>query len=261
MKADGDTVEYGGASQRTEFWLDYGETISGANLMRATRRSSTGDSYSIIGYYTEDAEAGQFNNDKLWNFDARVTEKSLAVHYSGPDDPARDEYGDDGWDNTVGVFKLYASWRDDSLINSGGIHIRYDDGMETFVDLYGYADMATVIVRTELNEANCPEGKYFAGWKLGEVVYLPGQTFSAAKDAAVLEHNEDEDKDYYFITLTAEYADIEEETLTHITWYKNDGSGESYYTSPGLKINQSDPIYGLGEGQSIPTCEGYEFLG
>lgn len=255
MNAGGDTVDFGGATQSTEFWLDYGETISGANLMRATRTNSAGDSYSIIGYYTENAEAGQFDNNKLWNFDARVTEQSLAVKYTGPDDPRRADYGDDGWDNTVGVFKLYASWRDDSLINSGGIHIRYDDGTETYVDPYGYADMATVIVKSELNEANCPEGKYFAGWKLGEVVYLPGQTFSAAKDAAVKE------SDGYYITLTAEYADIEEETLTHITWYKNDGSGESYYTSPGLKINQSDPIYGLGDGQSIPTREGYEFLG
>lgn len=255
MNAGGDTVEFGGASQRTEFWLDYGETISGANFMRATRTNSDGDSYSIIGYYTENAEAGQFDNNKLWNFDARVTEQSLAVKYTGPDDPRRVEYGDNGYPNTVGVFKLYASWRDDSLINSGGIHIRYNDGTETFVDPYGYADMATVIVKSELNEANCPEGKYFAGWKLGEVVYLPGQTFSAAKDAAVKE------SDGYYITLTAEYDDIEEKTFTHIVWYKNDGSGEWYYTSPGLGINESDPIYGLGEGQEIPELEGFNFKG
>lgn len=253
MNAGGDTVDFGGASQKTEFWLDYGETISGANLMRATRTNSDGDSYSIIGYYTENAEAGQFDNNKLWNFDAgRVTEQSLAVKYTGPDDPRRVEYGDNGYPNTVGVFKLYASWRDDSLINSGGIHIRYDDGTETFVDPYGYADMATVIVKSELNEENCPDDKYFAGWKLGEVVYLPGQTFSAAKDAAVKE------SDGYYITLTAEYADVEEKTPTHIVWYRNDGSeGDAaiHHKSEELDINQATNV------PAAPTRAGFKFLG
>lgn len=258
MNADGDTVDFGGASQRTEFWLDYGETISGANLMRAIRTNSEGDSYSIIGYYTENAAAGQFDNNKLWNFDAKITEQSLWHKYTGPDDPLRDEYGDYApeFESTVGIFKLFASWRDDSLINSGGIHIRYNDGTETFVDPYGYADMATVIVKSEQNEANCPKGKYFVGWKLGDVVYLPGQTFSAAKDAAVKE------SDGYYITLTAEYADKEEKTPTHINWYWNyDGSEEDedfdpiYHVSDYLDINVGAPI------PAAPSRDGFKFLG
>ena len=248
--AEGETVEFDGASQSTEFWLDYGETISGANLMRATKTNAAGDQYSIIGYYTKDAAAGQFDNDYLWNFEhGHVTEQSLAVKYTGPDDPARVTYGDDGWDNTVGVFKLYASWRDDSLINSGGIHVRYDSGKNTFVDPYGYADMATVIVKEKPDEADWPENERFVGWKLGDVVYLPGQTFSAAKDAAVLEDGA------YYITLVAEYDPIEEKTPSHIIWYLNDGNGTIYHQNEIVGINEAVDI------PAVPTRDGYIFLG
>ena len=245
------------ADQKLEFWLDYGETISGATLMRATKEGNNNNKkYSIIGYYTENAVDGKFDNNTLWNFDARITEQSLAVKYTGPNDPARVEYGDNGWDGTVGVFKLYANWRNDSLIASGGIHIKYtstkDGTTTTYEDTYGYADKASVIVRPEPDKSIWPEGKRFAGWKLGTDVYLPGQTFQTAEEAAQVVDGK------YYMTLTAEYVDVEKKTPTYIVWYKNDGSeGDAaiHHKSEALDINQATNV------PPAPTRAGYKFLG
>ena len=72
--------------------------------------------------------------------------------------------------------RLYASWRDDSLINNGiGIKYVSSDDSEKW-DNYRYADQATVIVGSkEEYMGSCPEGKRFACWKLSncDTTYLP----------------------------------------------------------------------------------------
>ena len=245
-------------NQSTDFRVSYGTIIADTNFMQATK-TVDGSKYSLVGYYTDEA----FTN--LWNFSSKVTADSLWHTYTGPDDQMRVEYGDAGRDQTVGIFKLFARWRNDDILKQGGLNIRYRNNPEAldnlYVDSMHYADLSDVIAAQAPEKTKWPEGKRFDGWKLaaGEV-YQPGDIFVAdSKDA-------NKEDGTYWITLTATYVETENRTPTHITWYKNDGSGESYDTSPDLSINAKWPVFGTSIypkviGQTIPTRTGYKFLG
>ncbi len=244
--------------QRLSFWVPYGTVLDDTNFMNATKEED-GSFYSLVGYYTDEAYT------KLWNFTSRITAESLWYTYTGPDDPARAEYDDENYDQTVGIFKLFARWRNDDILGKGGLHIRYKNptGARTYeyTDPLHYADLVDVITAQAPTEEYWPEGKRFDGWQLkAGSVYQPGDIFVADSRDSVIENNQ------YWITLTATYVDKEDRTPTHITWYRNDGStGDAAIlaTTDNHGINEPWDIYGtkVGGGYDIPTRAGYEFLG
>ncbi|MBO7446201.1 MAG: InlB B-repeat-containing protein, partial [Bacteroidales bacterium] len=66
----------------------------------------------------------------------------------------------------------------------------------------------------------------------------------------------------YTIRLKAVYKDVEEPTLTHIVWYKNYSSDTpTYRVDDDININQAVVIYGKGQGEAIPSRDGYTFKG
>lgn len=276
VKVDMDGSDPLPAGQKTDFWLPHGEKINGTNFLGATK-TVDGNSYTLVGYYKNQ----EFAQKDLWSFESLITKDLLTDpsylyqdyqddegiwHYdaarSGNDDMPTAEHPE--YANTIGIFRLYARWRNDNI--EGGLHIRYknnasDEG-NVYVDPLSYVDLADVITADVAPaESVWPEGMRFDGWKLaaGEV-YQPGDIFVAdSKDA-------NKEDGTYWITLTATYVETENRTPTHITWYKNDGSGESYHTSPDLSINEKWPVFGTSDypieiGQTIPTRTGYKFLG
>ena len=237
--------------QSLNFKVPYQTVIDDSYLKNATR-----EGYTLVGWYTDEAMT------KPWNFETKLTRDSLVVEYSGIDDPARETYGDAGDISTVGVLTLYARWRDDSVISSGGLHIRYinPEGAPewSYNDPLAYTDQADVTAVAAPTSDKWPEGKQFDGWQLGSETYFPAQTFVADKSDAVNKGTEENPN--LVITLTATYKDIETHTPTHIYWYsnygsENDGKGELYQEDAPLHINEAVDIY------SAPSREGYEFRG
>ena len=256
IEPNGGTVD---PNQSLNFWVPYGTVLDDTYFSQATKTVvGSDDHYSLVGWYL-DEELTQ-----PWLFSTKITEDSLAVIYDGPNDETREQYDDDGYPSTVGVFKLYAKWRNDSVAESGGIEIQYVNPKSapeySYTDPLHYADQADVIAAQAPTEEYWPTGEKFVGWKLGESTYNPGQIFIA--DSAIAERVTGEgDITKLVITLTAVYEDAEDLTPTHITWYKNDGSGEYYRSDEDLGINEAVDVYGLGEGEAIPSRAGYKFLG
>ncbi|MBR3377586.1 MAG: InlB B-repeat-containing protein, partial [Mogibacterium sp.] len=236
--------------QSLEFWPPYGTVIDDSYLSSATWGGE--GNYSLVGWYTDEEYT------KPWNFSARITSDSLSIKYEGPEDSARVDYGDDGYDNVVGVFTLYAKWRDDSIAELGGLTIEYvnPDGAPaySYEDPTKYADQAEVHVAAGPTNTYWPENKQFVGWKLSETTYSPASTFTADKNDAVEVGNK------LVITLTAVYEDKGTHTPTHIYWYKNYGdetNPEPLYKDENLKINQNVEL----SSHPVPTRPGYIFNG
>lgn len=242
------------------------ETVLDDTYFTQVTKTVGDDTYSLVGWYT-DEELTQ-----PWIFTTKITGDSLSIIYDGPDDERRQDYDDNGYDNTVGVFTLYAKWRNDSIATSGGIKIKYVNAEGAseyeYVDPLRYADLADVIAAQAPVEDYWPTGKQFAGWSLGDNTYSPGQTFEA--DSSLAERVQEEDPEThemitrYVITLTAVYRDAEDRTPTHIHWYKNDGTGETYREDDDLGINESVYVYGYDHEHdtvTVPTRTGYTFLG
>ncbi len=246
-------------AQRNQFWEVWGRTIDKTNFMNATKTDAQGNRYTLVGYYWDEAMT------KPWNFDIPLSAEYLWHIYDDSDgeDPARtsDFFGpgndDSGYPQCVGIFRLWAKWKNDSILSKGGLNIRYrnpDASDNLYVDPMHYADMSDVIAAQAPEETSWPSGKRFDGWQLGDKVYQPGDVFVADSDDAVIEN------DKYWITLTAVYVDKEDRTPTHVTWYNNYDGG-IYLTDDNYSINAPITIYGKGENQEIPVREGYKFLG
>ena len=229
--------------QADNFWVPYQTELDDTYFVSATKPG-----YSLVGWFTDEALT------KPYSFSTKLTKASLAIVYDGPDDPQRVEYGDNGYPGTVGVFKLYAKWRDDSIISAGGLHIKYvnADGTET-TDPLAYTDQAYVTAAAAPAETSWPDGKQFDGWQLGTEKYSPGQTFIADKKYS--ENEGTETAPYLVITLTATYKDKETHTPTHITWFKNDGTDAVVREDVDLKINEAVDI------PVAPVRDNYVFLG
>ena len=261
-------------AQRNQFMEVWGRTIDKTNFMNATKTDAQGNRYTLVGYYWDEAMT------KPWNFDIPLSEEYLWRKYddSHGEDPYRtsDFFGpgndDSGYPQCVGIFRLWAKWKNDSILSKGGLNIRYrnpEASENLYVDPMHYADMSDVIAAQAPEETKWPAGKRFDGWQLTEgKVYQPGDVFVADSDDAVIEN------DKYWITLTAVYVDKENRTPTHITWYRNDGSSGDdriVATSNDQGINEPWDIYGKkeGGGYNLPAYivkEGdnpanYRFLG
>ena len=231
--------------QATNFWVPYRTELDDTYFVSATK-----EGYSLVGWFTDEALT------KPYNFSTKLTRDSLAIVYTSPEDPLRVDYGDNGYPGTVGVFKLYAKWRDDSVISAGGLHIKYvnaDGSTEISTDPLAYTDQADVTAAAAPAETYWPEGKQFDGWQLGTEKYYPGQTFIAEKADSVNEGTEA--APYLVITLTATYIDKETHTPTHITWFKNDGTDAVVRKDENLKINEAVNI------PAAPVRDNYVFLG
>ena len=257
---DGGTVPN---NQKTEFWEDAGGVIDDTNFKNATKTDAQNNSYTLVGYYTDEAMT------KLWNFDTPLHENSLWHIYDDTDgwDPKRnsDFFGegvsDEGYVSTVGIFRLWAKWRNDHV--AGGLHFRYkipsEDGYY-YTDQKSYVDTADVIAAQAPSENGWPEGKRFDGWKLKEgKVYQPGDVFMADSEDAVSEDG------VYWITLTAVYKDREIRTPTHIYWYYNyAGAASKYFARQedlGINVAVDVPAFGDNNERIIPERIGYKFLG
>ena len=278
IEPNGGTVD---SNQALNFWVPYETILDDTYFSQATKTvEGSDDHYSLVGWYLDE------DCTQPWLFTTKITDASLAIKYSGPNDPLRADYDDavtaehPEYAQTVGVFKLYAKWRNDSIAEAGGLEIQYTnpagEGIReySYTDPLHYADQADVIAAQAPTADYVPTGKQFVGWKLDDSIYYPGQTFVA--DSALAEAVETEETDLEtgealtkrVITLVAEYADAEDRTPTHIYWYKNDGSGETYREDEDLGINESVYVYGVSVdpdtgdvSTTIPTREGYKFLG
>ena len=137
-------------AQRNQFWEVWGRTIDKTNFMNATKTDAQGNRYTLVGYYWDEAMT------KHWNFDIPLSAEYLWHIYDDSDgeDPARtsDFFGpgndDSGYPQCVGIFRLWAKWKNDSILSKGGLNIRYrnpDASDNLYVDPMHYADMSDVI--------------------------------------------------------------------------------------------------------------------
>ena len=267
-------VELNGGSidtsvQALNFWVPYNTVLDDTNFLAATPPD---DHHSLIGYYTDAAFT------KLWNFDTRLTNDSLTLLYTGPDDPARATYGDAGWDTTVGVFKLFARWRDDSIASLGGLTIQYYSGDTlVYTDPVKYGDLATVIASGAPSSEHWPEGQHFDHWELNGKSFYPTEEFEA--DSALAVDMTVDGNPSKVIQIHAVYADDEPKTDTHIYWYSNiqdiDGNpldpetithGENAVLTDGKGWTLKDLNLQINVGVDIPayntySVEGFTFMG
>lgn len=255
--------------QDLSFWVPFNTVLDDTNFMAATPPD---DHHSLVGFYTDEA----FNSP--WNFDTRLTNASMTIVYDGPDDPTRELYHDDGWDTTVGVIKLYARWRDDSIAALGGLTIQYLSGSTVvYTDPVKYGDLATVIAGAAPASDYWPEDKKFDHWELGGKTFYPTEEFEA--DSAKAVDMTIDGSPAKVIKVNAVYVDAEPKTDSHIYWYSNviDSNGNSMdlnsfkhqgitESAPGKGWVKKELNVQINKGYDIPSATlysipGYEFLG
>lgn len=279
--ADEDTtLNWGSDQQATNFRVTYGEKISAPE---GTRRG-----YKFLGWYTDPGCKNYFYAPGVVLNDNTVTDTYVKTESAYMTDPSN-KWGNQNATQNADVNRfwitrkldLYALWGQ-VVIGADGIGVLYDpanDGAE-FSDPAVYQDNTTAVASAA---PTAPEGQVFTNWTVQrwngsayedtDVTVLPGQTFTVKLDDSRVQDADNEYADIslddvvesghyrYTIKLVAQYKEVEEVVPTHITWYKNDGSGEFYRDDQGIKINQLMPVYGLGEGEEIPEWEGHTFLG
>ena len=237
-----------GTQQSLSFWVPYGTILDDTNFTENVVYSED-DHHTLLGYYTDEACTIP------WNFDTMLTNASLTYQYEGADDPERaaehpDYPGDNdiGYPTTVGYLKLYAGWRDDSILAHGGLTINYvDENGYEYTDPMHYADKASVVATAAVPEQywpTTPKAMRFDKWQLlnkGDVndvirSYYPTEEFIADSKYA---------DDNLVITLIPLYVEVDPETPTHIYWYANN-------ETPGV---QKDENVQINKGVDIPTTE------
>ena len=155
------------------------------------------------------------------------------------------------WNFRVGVtsnVKLVAKWRSDQIYT---VEYAAKDGSNAPTDAASYNDLASAMVQ---DVPTAPEGMVFAGWKLDNTLYVPGDVFTI--------HCEDADDDNV-ITLTAVYVNdptAGEDGTTFVTYLANNGTEDSY-TEEELTINGDYTILGIDDANMGYTYEGFEFAG
>ncbi len=277
--ADHDTtLNWGSDAQKMNFRVAYGDKVSLPEGIR------TG--YKFYGWHTDSAlttpvyaTSYVMNETTVWD----TYDKTLPENMTDPNDKWG-TYGNsnadvDRWWMTKRL-ELFAKWGR-TTVGADGIGIIYvsgEDGTVPPTDTMLYQDNTNAVAGAS-PKAN--PGKVFEKWIVQKwdgskfvdtgVEVLPGKKFSVyIEDAKIVEDETgdivpisavDANKHYtYTIQVRAEYSDAEEVVPTHITWYKNDGSGESYREDTEIKINEAVSVYGLGD-EGIPTRNGYKFLG
>ena len=279
------SLNWGSDNQATNFRVAYGDKVSLPEGIR------TG--YKFLGWCSDSglttpvyATSLIMNETTVWD----AYDKTIQENFTDPSNR---------WGNAIATsnadvnrfwitkrYELFAKWGK-VVIGADGVGVIYtagNDGSNPPNDTFLYQDNTTAVAGSA---PTANDGKVFTKWVVQRwngtdfedtnVKVLPGQTFEVHVDDAKIVDNETENvvsladvtegKRYtYTIQVRAEYEDVEEETPTHITWYKNDGSDEFYRNDTRgahgqLKINEAVTIYGLGEDESIPTRGGYKFLG
>ena len=277
------SLEWGQTGQQMNFRVDYGGKINGGNQIMGERTD-----YELIGWYTDAACT------KPYNFDAYVlNDTTVTAAYDKTVDMTDEmnKYGNivdpgSAYNSDVDRFwitkklDLYAKWRA-KLVGAPGINVQYDavPGEGTFPGggtmhtdpLTYYLDRAEATAHA----ASIPsdDEKQFMYWVVQrwdetegkfvdteEHVY-PGDTFEVLKAYA---HEEDIEPDpstpdvnkKYTVQLRAEYEPKDAPKPTHITWYANNGTGDTV-SDTALQINQTVDI----RPATTFTREGYRFLG
>ena len=266
--------------QEMNFRISYGGTVS---VPTGTR---TG--YEFYGWYTDKACSNAYPSNSALN------ERNVTTPYDNTVDMTDDmnrwgngaTYNKDYNNGRFWITKkldLYAKWSE-VIVGAYGISVVYDanGGSNQPTDGALYKDNTAV---SSAPATTAPEGKVFDHWQLqkwtgsayvdkdGEgTTFLPGETFKVYKaDAKIIDKAtntliapEDvvETGSYiYTVQVKAVYKDIENKTPTHIYWYKNDGTSDKYREDNDISINAGVAIYGLGEGEAIPSRKGYTFKG
>ena len=196
---------------------------------------------------------------------------------------------------------LYAKWSK-ITVGADGINVAYtavgqdlDGNAVTGSNAPGddgvYLDNATVTLGAA---ATAPTGYIFDHWVVctwdgtkyvpGTVTKFPGEVFNIqVSDAKIIDNSNNTvvalanvvtgGSYTYTVQIMAIYKAVEEETLTHINWYNNDGTGddgkgELYREDKTLKINEAVYIYGVSKDQTsgtititVPELSDYLFKG
>ena len=109
-----------------------------------------------------------------------------------------------------------------------------------------YADQSESVV---LGKPTAPEKYTFMGWKLGDTLYKPGDTYTVDAELA------DQYKVLHFTAVYKATADSEI-GVTHIYWHANNGTDQTE-VDENLQINANVPI----RPASTFSYTGYEFVG
>ena len=274
-------INWGSANQAMNFRISEGGHVS-----EPTGRDLAG--YAFDGWYLDPEFTQVFNGEAYAiNEDTVTTPYNKAVDmtdtYNVNGQLIDPNYNSDltGWDDdgdpsTPGKDRfwitkkldIYAKWHS-TLEGASGIVVEYDadGGTSAPIDTHTYVDTAKAPAGAA-SKAPAGSNKVFGYWEVqkyengawvgtGEKV-LPGDTFTVLKANAKVEDlptpapNGDTKK--YTVMLKAVYIDSEQPTLTHISWFKNDGT-PAFHTDPEAVINVGVPI------QPAPTRTGYTFLG
>jgi len=273
------TLTWGSDDQETNFRVGYGDKISAPFGLRK--------GYKFLGWhYDKELTRPVYAANIVVNESVAtdIYDKTLQENMTDPSDPwgnanATENADVDRWWIT-NRFELFAKWGKDP-IGADGIRVVFnagEDGTNPPKDTVPYQDNTTAVAG---GAPTAKAGKVFTKWVVQkwdktekkfvdtEVERLPGQEFVVnIDDARIQDETTGEDVAeavsgghyIYTIQVIAKYEDEEEKIPTHITWYKNDGSGEFYRNDTGIKINEAVSVYGLGEGE-LPTRTGYTFLG
>ena len=232
------------------------------------------------------------SDDKIYNPTDETERDQYGNVESGQEGVNKDAENNRIW--ILSKLELYAKWRS-TLDGAKGIDIIYDAGEGTNppTDILQYLDNC----EANAGAASTPPDttKQFKYWVIqkwdgneyvntGETVY-PGDVFTVLKSNAKaivtewVNPNDDADvrtvedptpgttppdsthtkikKATYTVSLKAEYGDKDAPTPTHITWYANNGTGDTI-SNTGLQINKAVDI--VKPGNKI-TYNGYKFLG
>ena len=281
---DDTKLTWGSENQKLSFRVDYNGTVSTPTGIR--------EGYKFLGWYTADGTS--------WTDSTKLNDSTVKDSYDKDANPTDPETKDDNgtswygpWDvSTSGAYNsdsgrswvtkkldLYAKWSK-ALPDADGINVVYNakgidiagdpvTGSNPPTDDSTYIDNSRV---TASSATTAPDGYVFDHWVVctyadgsytpksgAENELLPGETFTISADDAKVEGTGDTKT--YTVQLMAVYKETEEETPTHIYWYKNDGTNEKYREDDPIQINKGVKIYGLGDGESIPSRTGYTFKG
>ena len=280
--------------QWNSFVVPYRTKIEGINFMNANPPAGMSN-VSLVGWFLTD-ENGNIDYSRPYNFDLiQITDNEVTVSYE--DHPeARDDYFDEHDTNheytdvddpaVQGVVVIKPAWRNNAILESGGIHIRYQyegkNGTESFEDPLTYADLAEVFAQRAPDEDDVQTGKHFKYWQLAtdeSVEFYPSQTFRVTEpgEGGTAIHAVDENGTLY-VTFVAVLDDDEQKTETHIYWYPNtkDMAGNAItaalsYKAPAAQDDElgvvvKDEDLWINANVRIPafdtyTYEGYIFRG
>ncbi|WP_035785072.1 InlB B-repeat-containing protein, partial [Butyrivibrio sp. MC2021] len=279
------TLDWGSETQAMNFRISYGGKVDTPTGRR------TG--FEFVGWYLDPGFDNSFNADAFvlnettvtagYNKDTDLTDPMNKWGKGATYNSDKTGYngGDRFW--ITKKLDLYARWRS-TLDGATGIGIIYDanGGSPAPSDTNLYADTANAAAGAaptttpKITENGKEYETRFSHWVVQKWnstteqyedttdTVLPGATFVVKKenakevDLGVTEDNKPIKS--YTVQLRAEYVKVEMPTPTHIIWFNNYDGG-SYRIDPKVDVNVAVKVYGIGDGESIPTRAGYTFKG